>query len=142
MKRALFITLFAGVLAVAAASAQSAPPFYVSPRGGVCDTVYNKVNVSPSFPGGVEEMYYFFHKNLDAKYANELHPNITSKRIMVKLLISDTGKIVDQKVLVKVSPEVDAAVLETIKKFPAMVPGEVKGRKVCSYYIVALNFLN
>lgn len=87
-------------------------------------------------------MYYFFHKNLDAKYANELHPNITSKRIMVKLLISDTGKIVDQKVLVKVSPEVDAAVLETIKKFPAMVPGEVKGRKVCSYYIVALNFLN
>ncbi|MCQ2217905.1 MAG: hypothetical protein MJZ33_05400 [Paludibacteraceae bacterium] len=141
MKRALFF-IIAGVLAIVSASAQSAPAFYVSPRGGVCDTVYNKVDVSPSYPGGVEEMYYFFHKNLDAKYANELHPNITSKRIMVKLLVSNEGKILDQKVLVKVSPDVDSAVLDVIKKFPPMVPGQMKGRKVCSYYIVALNFLN
>lgn len=141
MKRAIFF-IVAGVLAIVAASAQSAPPFSVSSRGGVCDTVYNKVDVSPSYPGGVEEMYYFFHKNLDAKYAEKLHPNITSKRIMVKLLVSNEGKILDQKVLVRVSPDVDAAVLEAIKKFPAMVPGQVKGRKVCSNYIVALNFLN
>ncbi|MBO4805157.1 MAG: hypothetical protein J5554_03885 [Paludibacteraceae bacterium] len=141
MKKALFLFVV-GVLSFVSASAQSAPPFYVSPRGGVCDTVYNKVDVSASYPGGVEEMYYFFHKNLDPQYANKLHPNITSKRIMVKLLVSNEGKILDQKVLVKVSPEVDTAVLNVIKKFPAMVPGQVKGRKICSYYIVALNFLN
>ena len=78
---------------------------------------------------------------MDSKYAENLHPNITSKRVMVKLLVSDQGKVMDQKVLVKVAPDVDAAVLEAIKKFPTMVPAQVKGRKVCSYYIVALNFL-
>lgn len=140
MKRLLFF-LVAGILSIAAVSAQSAPPYYVSPRGGVCDTVWNKVDVPSSFPGGMEEMYYFFHKTMDSKYAENLHPNITSKRVMVKLLVSDQGKVMDQKVLVKVAPDVDAAVLEAIKKFPTMVPAQVKGRKVCSYYIVALNFL-
>ncbi|MFA6779493.1 MAG: hypothetical protein WCU80_06925 [Paludibacteraceae bacterium] len=141
MRRTILTIVFGVFMAGYVFAQKGAPAFYVSDRGGVCDTVYNKLDVASSYPGGVNEMYYFFNRTLDAKYANLLHPNITSKRIMVKLLVSDAGKIVDRKVLLSISKDYDDAVLQAIEKFPALIPGKVKGANVCSYYIVALNFL-
>jgi len=136
-----FLALACGLLLAGSVSAQKAPAFYVSNKGGVCDTVYNKLDVPPTYPDGMNEMYYFFNRTLEAKYANQLHPNITNKRIIVKLLVNDEGKVIEKKVLVSISKEYDDVVLKAIDKFPLLVPGKVKDRNVCSNFIVALNFL-
>lgn len=141
MKRIIISSLIAVFATFNMVAQKSAPAYYVMPKGSVCDTIYNKLDVSPSFPDGPDGMYYFFNNKLDAKYANELHPNITSKRIYVELTVDKEGKILAKKVKKSISKEYDDVVLSVIDKFPKLNPGKVNGRNVCSYFFVALNFL-
>lgn len=109
---------------------------------GITRTVINKCDIQPSFPKGMDEMYYFFSRHLDDSISCKLHPNFVKNRIVVKLYVDKDGNVFKIKKLYgmeKYSNNV-MSVIES-DSFPNLIPGKYLGNKVNSIFIVNLNFM-
>ena len=103
-----------------------------------CDTVWVILDKNPEYPGGMPELYHLINKKM--KNPQDLNPLITTHRLMIRLLVDADGNVVEKKVLRPLDPERTADVMQAIEQLPKLIPGEKKGRKVCSYFMASINF--
>ncbi|MCQ2195506.1 MAG: hypothetical protein MJZ28_11215 [Paludibacteraceae bacterium] len=117
-------------------SAQNRLPYVL--RGDVagCDTVYTLPNQKAEFPGGMQAMYDFLNDNI--KNNVNFVPAMSSRRVLLKMLVDSEGAIVETKLMMPTSTSLDDDLLRVVSTFPDMVPARYGNREVCSYLIIPL----
>ena len=102
------------------------------------DSVYNFVDKMPEYPGGEKEVIKFLSQTM--QYPEEALKNGHNGKVVVRFVISKTGKVKNPTVVRSVSPELDAEALRVIGLLPDWTPGEQNGEKVAVYRIIPILF--
>jgi protein TonB len=104
------------------------------------ETIYEVVDETAEFPGGLTAMKTFIFTNLH--YPQEAKEMGIEGRCYVKFLVSKTGQCSDFKVIrgVQNCPECDKEAVRILKLMPDWKPGRINGKDVHSYYIVPITF--
>jgi len=128
MKKSL--TVFIGLmLCVGMAKAQTAKPD---------TTIYNVVETSATFPGGISELYKFIGANMvypdAAKTAN------IQGRVLMSFVVEKEGSLSNFTILRGLSPEVNAEALRVMKLSPKWSPGQQGGQVVRQLYSIPISF--
>ncbi len=97
-----------------------------------------KSEVMPQYPGGEKAMMEYLAANI--KYPEKAAKENVSGRIIVRFIVSKTGKIEDVKVIKGVSPECDAEAIRVVKAMPDWTPGKSNGKLVSVYYTMPIIF--
>ena len=114
------------------------PEFEVVENVEVCDTIWLRPSTPSTYPGGSNEMYDFLFHNMEN--SDRLQSYISGKKMVVRLTVTEKGEIVGKKVLREVEPGLTADVLQAVDKFPLLKPAHEKGKDVCSYFLLLVNF--
>lgn len=114
------------------------PEFELVENVEVCDTVWLRPATPSTYPGGSNEMYDFLFHNMEN--SDRLQSYISGKKMVVRLTVTEKGEIVGKKVLREVEPGLTADVLQAVDKFPLLKPAQEKGKDVCSYFLLLVNF--
>jgi TonB family protein len=61
-------------------------------------------------------------------------------RVIVRFVVSSTGKVSDVQVLRSLDPSCDKEAVRVIKMLPEWIPGEQNGEKVAVYYTLPISF--
>ncbi len=102
------------------------------------DSVYSFVDKMPEYPGGEKEVVKFLSQTM--RYPEEALKNGHFGKVVVRFVISKTGKVENATVVRSVSPELDAEALRVIGLLPDWTPGEQNGEKVAVYRIIPILF--
>lgn len=103
------------------------------------DTIYEKADISPSFPGGVVELIKYLQKN--THYPSLARENGLSGTVIVKFYIDIDGSI-KEPVVIKdgVGGGCSNEAILVIKSMPKWTPGSINGRTVKVYSTVPVSF--
>ena len=102
------------------------------------DSIYIAVDKMPVFPGGEHELLSFIGHNL--KYPVEAQRNGIQGRILVKFIVSKSGKVENAQIVRGLDPSIDKEGLRVVNSLPDFIPGELKGEKVPVYYVLPITF--
>jgi hypothetical protein len=138
MKRLLLLVPFMLSFLFSVAQKDKGPEFEVVENVEVCDTIWLRPSTPSTYPGGSNEMYDFLFHNMEN--SDRLQSYISGKKMVVRLTVSEKGEIVGKKVLREVEPSLTADVLQAVDKFPLLKPAHEKGKDVCSYFLLLVNF--
>lgn len=138
MKRIFFIVLSLFSFFSLMAQKDKGPEFELVENVEVCDTVWLRPATPSTYPGGSNEMYDFLFHNMEN--SDRLQSYISGKKMVVRLTVTEKGEIVGKKVLREVDPGLTADVLQAVDKFPLLKPAHEKGKDVCSYFLLLVNF--
>jgi len=134
----ILVTLFITSVGVFAQK-EKRLPYELQEGTAICDTIYTLPDVKAQFPGGTSEMYNFFKQNL--KYSEKLTTGLDyNRRLMLRILIDEEGKVVKSDVLVSISADYDKDAQNAAAKATGITPAKVKKRSVCSYLIIPLYY--
>ena len=101
-------------------------------------TDISTVDVDPTYPGGVEELYKYISENINypeaAKAAGE------EGRVMVRFVVEADGSVTDAEVVRGIGGECDAEALRVINAMPKWEPAMKDGKAVRVRYTVPINF--
>jgi TonB family protein len=102
--------------------------------------IYTKVDEAAEFTGGSEAMIKFINDNLTTP-ASAKEKGLAGK-CMLKLTVSDAGKVVDAEVTkgVPSCKECDAEAIRIAKMMPDWKPAMVKKKAVKSYTTITIEF--
>jgi len=92
----------------------------------------------PTYPGDEEALLKYIEKNL--KYPAEAFKNKIQGRVIVRFVITKTGKVDNVFVVRSLSPECDKEAVRVIRSFPNWIPGKQNGKKVAVYYTLPVTF--
>lgn len=92
----------------------------------------------PRFPGGEAEMMKFLAYNI--KYPEAAKKAGKSGRVVVKFIVSKTGKVESPEIVRSVSPELDAEALRVVGELPDFIPGRSDGKAVACLYALPVSF--
>ena len=105
------------------------------------DSIYKKVEKTPSFPGGDLKMQEFIKKNIHTPFQGTGIGTVISN---VTFVVSETGELKDIKILKGAEHRegitFDKEAIAVIKKMPNWIPGEYKGKKVAVQYDLPIKF--
>ena len=138
MKRIFFIVLSLFSFFSLMAQKDKGPEFELVENVEVCDTVWLRPATPSTYPGGSNEMYDFLFHNMEN--SDRLQSYISGKKMVVRLTVTEKGEVVGKKVLREVEPGLTADVLQAVDKFPLLKPAQEKGKDVCSYFLLLVNF--
>lgn len=110
----------------------------------ICDTIYTRVPVMPSFPGGSVSMLNYMAANY--KMPKTIKNKDKKIRFVVSLVINSDGELTSVKIL-NHKDDMDVYekdLIRVIKEMPRWNPGLIDGRNVCVEYNFpfTLNFGN
>ncbi len=93
--------------------------------------------VMPEFPGGMQALMNYLSQNL--RFPK--NADCATGRVVVKFVVTKTGKVSDVSILKSVGPEVDAEALRVVSSLPDFIPGKnEEGKPVSVYYALPINF--
>ena len=92
----------------------------------------------PEFPGGEKALLYFINTNLQYPY-DAMRKGIQG-RVILKFIVSKTGKVVKPKVIVSACDILDQEAIRVVGLLPDFIPGENNGEKVAVYYQIPITF--
>ncbi|GGD73118.1 hypothetical protein GCM10011514_41530 [Emticicia aquatilis] len=122
----LFITLSIVLIGVFSAKAQTN------------ETVYEKVDVMPEYPGGMTEMFNFIGKKL--KYPEQaVKANIIGK-VIVKIIIEKDGSVNSVSFLKGIGFGCDEEVERIVKIMPKWQAGLKDGKPVRTSFVLPVMF--
>lgn len=129
MKKIIMMTLMALAVALAANA---------EPQKNGKGKVYEVVEVMPEFPGGIPGLLDFLKKN-------QIYPESSIKRkeegrVMAAFVVNTDGSVCDIAVIKHVSPALDKAAVDMIKKMPKWIPGKHNGKAVRVKYVLPVVF--
>ncbi|QKJ29050.1 energy transducer TonB [Mucilaginibacter mali] len=127
MKKYLITTLL--IFAVCIAMAQTKPD---------STTVFDKVDVSAEFPGGVNALGMFLGRNV--RYPSDSYEKNIQGKVLVSFIIERDGNLSDIKITKHVSKDIDAEAIRIIKSSPKWIPGKQGDIVVRQRYTVPINF--
>ncbi len=91
-----------------------------------------------SFPGGMMAMDKFIEQELT--YPESAKSNQINGRVLVKLLVDETGRITRPIVVLPLDPACDAEALRVVQSMPDWVPGIFEGHAEPMYVTVSFYF--
>ena len=130
----LYICMLMLVMSIATyAQKNKGPEFEVTQNVEICDTIWNVADKPVEYPGGNAEMYDFLFKNM----TNGSHLQAVSvQKMVVKMLVSSDGTVVEKKVLRSIDPDLTQDVLQAMDKFPKLIPAKKNEKDVCAYFLI------
>lgn len=104
----------------------------------VTETVYDKSEIMPRFPGGEKAMMEFVASNL--KYPPQAIEERIEGAVLAEFVVNANGKTVRPRILRSLSPECDAEVVRVIELMPAWSPGQQDGKAVNVKFTIPIMF--
>lgn len=99
---------------------------------------YTMVEQMPQYPGGVQELMKFISKNL--RYPAIAQENGIQGRVILRFVVSASGKVEDVQVLRSLDPYCDKEAVRVVQSMPQWIPGKQNGRNVPVYYTLPVVF--
>ena len=102
------------------------------------DKVYEVIDKMPEFPGGQQALLSYIGHNL--RYPVEAQMKGIQGTVIVRFVVTSTGKVNKVEVIRKLFPALDAESVRVVASLPEWIPGEQKGKKVNVYYTLPIKF--
>lgn len=100
--------------------------------------VYTVVEQRPQFPGGDTALLKWVNDNL--RYPAVAKDNNIQGRILVKFVVTETGKIGEVKVVRAKDPDLDKEAVRVVKALPDFIPGKMNGEAVSVWETLPITF--
>ena len=104
----------------------------------VDDEVFVVVEEQAEFPGGLDSMYAYIHKNL--KYPELAKEKGIEGRVFVNFIIEKDGSISNVKILRGIGGGCEEAAVEMVKNMPKWKPGKQRGKPVRFQFNLPIKF--
>ena len=101
--------------------------------------IFDRAEVMPEFPGGIEALKRFLLKNLRMPDDN-LEPG-TQVRVMARFVVGADGRVRDIEITQPAGEVFNREVKRVISKMPDWKPGEQNHRRVAVYFSLPVNFV-
>lgn len=102
------------------------------------DGVYQKVEVMPEYPGGVDALMTEIATNV--KYPEEAKTKGIQGKVYVSFVIDEQGKVTDAKIARGVEPSLDKESLRVVNELKTWKPGKEKGQVVKVAHTIPINY--
>ena len=99
---------------------------------------YTMVEQMPQYSGGVQELVKYISKNL--RYPTIAQENGIQGRVILRFVVSASGKVEDVQVLHSLDPYCDKEAVRVVQSMPQWIPGKQDGRNVPVYYTLPVVF--
>ena len=96
---------------------------------------FRKIIKMPEFPGGKKALYRFLNKKIRWPMYNR-----DSGTVLVRFIVSKTGKIEDIVVLQSLNRMCDIEAVRLIKSMPDWTPGQIDGKNANTYFTIPITF--
>jgi len=101
-------------------------------------SIYDVVETMPQFPGGERKLLDFISRNL--KYPTIALNNGIQGRVIIRFVVTRTGKIDKCEVLRSLDPGCDKEALRVVQLLPQWIPGKQNGVNVNTYYTLPITY--
>lgn len=129
MKKLLFLSAFLCTLSFGA---------FAQEEVKVEEEVFVVVEEQAEFPGGLDSMYAYIHKNL--KYPEAAKEKGIEGRVFVSFIIEKDGSISNILVKRAIGGGCEEAAVEMIKNMPKWKPGKQRGKPVRFQFTLPIKF--
>lgn len=92
----------------------------------------------PQFPGGEVALFKFLAENV--KYPESAVADNVEGRVVVRFIVSETGKVCDPEIVRSVREDLDKAAIEVVNSLPDFIPGMTGNKPVAVSYTLPVNF--
>ena len=104
-------------------------------------TIYNNVEVMPSYPGDMAECYMFVARQMH--YPEEAEEKGIEGRVLIRFVVEKDGRLTNFEVIESPDPLLSDEALRVLKQMPKWIPAKNKGKDVrCRYSMPILFRLN
>ena len=104
-------------------------------------TIYNNVEVMPSYPGDMTECYMFLARQMH--YPEEAAEKGIEGRVLIRFVVEKDGRLTNFEVIETPDPLLSDEALRVLKQMPQWIPAKNKGKDVrCRYSMPILFRLN
>ena len=104
-------------------------------------TIYNVVEVMPSYPGDMTECYMFIARQMH--YPEEAEEKGIEGRVLIRFVVEKDGRLTNFEVIESPDPLLSNEALRVLKQMPKWIPAKNKGKDVrCRYSMPILFRLN
>ena len=110
----------------------------VAARDSGTETVMDKCEVMPEFPGGENSMMKFIAEN--AEYPKEAAEKGIKGKVLVEFVVERDGSINEVKIKKSADPILDKEAMRIAKAMPKWKPGTIDGKAVRVKYVMPLTF--
>ena len=115
------------------------PDLFLEPDTVVfIDSIFEVVEESPSFPGGVAKLYEFLSKQL--RYPEMAKENGIQGKVFVQFVVCKDGSIKDVKVIKSIHNTLDKEASRVVKRMPKWSPGKQRGKAVNTKFTLPIKF--
>lgn len=104
------------------------------------DTVFQRVEVEASFPGGGEAWSNFLQTNLKADIPAKRKAPVGLYTVTVQFIVDKGGKVSDIKALTNHGFGMEQEVMRVLKRSPRWMPAVQDGKKVKAYRKQPISF--
>jgi TonB family protein len=92
------------------------------------ETIYDTVEVAPTYVGGTADMYRFIAMNF--RYPEKSRKANHQGKVTVKITLDENGKISEAIIIKGIDEGLDAETLRVVKLMPKWNPGKIKDKPV------------
>ncbi|PTQ95706.1 TonB-like protein [Mucilaginibacter yixingensis] len=98
------------------------------------EKIYNAVEQSAEFPGGIDKFYTFINKHI--RYPDIKQGEAVTGKAVVSFIIEKDGTLSGFKAVRKPASQIDNELIRVLKLSPRWIPAKVKGRPVRMRYTI------
>ena len=101
-------------------------------------TIYNVVEVMPSYPGDMTECYMFVARQMH--YPKEAEEKGIEGRVLIRFVVEKDGRLTNFEVIETPDPLLSDEALRVLKQMPKWIPAKNKGKDVRCRYSMPILF--
>lgn len=101
-------------------------------------TIYNVVEVMPSYPGDMTECYMFVARQMH--YPEEAEEKGIEGRVLIRFVVEKDGRLTNFEVVESPDPLLSNEALRVLKQMPKWIPAKNKGKDVRCRYSMPVMF--
>ena len=101
-------------------------------------TIYNNVEVMPSYPGDMTECYMFVARQMH--YPEEAAEKGIEGRVLIRFVVEKDGRLTNFEVIETPDPLLSDEALRVLKQMPQWIPAKNKGKDVRCRYSMPIQF--
>ncbi len=101
-------------------------------------TIYNNVEVMPSYPGDMTECYMFVARQMH--YPEEAEEKGIEGRVLIRFVVEKDGRLTNFEVIETPDPLLSDEALRVLKQMPQWIPAKNKGKDVRCRYSMPILF--
>lgn len=102
------------------------------------EEMFLKVDVMPEFPGGMDDLSYFFYTHL--KYPEDAKKDKIEGTVYVAFIVDENGKVKNVRVVKGVFASLDKEAVRVASQMPNWTPGKHNGKNVKVQFNLPVKF--